>query len=274
MMKHSLTLLVAAMAAATLAGCQLYFGENSNSGNWTYCGQDGYYECNDQDCYWRGPECPAGTAGGSGPGFECTDSNDCAAGCYCGNGICEEAGFCTNDSDCGNGYECNEQRASCEPTTTPQPTTCTTDYDCPSGSYCEGNVCTASCTCVTDAEAINGNYDHCNEERQTCMPGPDPDGTCTGTVTCNLGKPSCPLQQTPIIADGCYTGECVVIGSCAEKPACEMLSHESDCRADTTCGVSYTGINCRNPSDNNASCTAGSTNCVCDSYQFASCNTL
>src|SRR5688500_3344107 len=85
MMKHSLTLLVA-VATSALAGCQLYFGEEDNDGAWNYCGADGYYECEGDDCYWRGPSCPTGTGMGSAGGFECNDNTDCAAGCYCGNG--------------------------------------------------------------------------------------------------------------------------------------------------------------------------------------------
>ena len=65
MMKPTFTLL-AAVAMSALAGCQLYFGEEHEDESWTYCGSDGYYECNDEDCYWRGPECPSGTGGGSG----------------------------------------------------------------------------------------------------------------------------------------------------------------------------------------------------------------
>jgi hypothetical protein len=274
MMKHSIALLVATVTIA-LSGCQLYFGEEENNGSWTYCGSDGYYECNDNDCYWRGPDCPAGGWGsGSGMtppgGFECDSNTDCAAGCYCANGICEEAGFCTKDSDCGTGYTCDEARSSCVPDGEEPPTACVDDNSCPSGEYCDNGYCTASCSCITDAEAKNGGFDYCDEERQTCLLGSDPDGDCAGPVTCNLGRPTCPVQQAPVIADGCYTGECVVIGSCGTKPPCENLSHESDCRADTTCSVSYTGINCKKP--DNTACTAGDTNCTCDSYQYASCH--
>jgi hypothetical protein len=269
MMKHSFSLLVA-FATTALAGCQLYFGENDNDGSWNYCGADGYYECQGDDCYWRGAECPTGAGQGSAGGFECNDNSDCAAGCYCGDGICEEAGFCTTDEDCGRGFVCNEQRSSCEPGT-PEPT-CEIDADCPAGQYCDAatGLCAASCSCVTDAEAKNGGFDFCDEERQTCMVGTDPDGDCAGPVTCNLGKPTCPVQHTPVIADGCWTGECVVIGSCGTAPACENLSHESDCLAGNDCSVSYTGINCTTP--NNTPCQAGSTNCTCEEYRFSSCN--
>ncbi len=275
MMKHSIPLLV---AMATLAGCQLYFGENDNGrggGSWTYCGQDGYYECNDEDCYWSGPECPAGMTPGEQPGgFECKDSTDCAAGCYCGDGICEEAGFCTQDSDCGNGYTCNEMRASCEPIE-PE-TSCVTDYDCAIGSYCNPDTlkCDATCTCASNAEAANQGYNYCDEDRTTCLPGIDPAGDCGGPVTCNLGRPSCPEGSVATISPftSCYTGECQAINTCGMAPGCEAFTNESDCAGAGNCSLSYTGINCRNPNNNNAPCAAGSTSCVCDSYSFATCS--
>jgi hypothetical protein len=270
MMKLSYMLL--AVAASTLAGCQLYFGEDQGSDSWTYCGSDGYYECNDDDCYWRGPECPATSGGGSGSGgtmggFECDTSTDCAAGCYCGNGVCEEAGFCTQDSDCGNGFTCNESRSSCEPDIT---ATCSDDNGCPSGSFCDAGTCVASCSCMTDADAVAQNYDYCDEARATCHPGTDPAGDCGGAVSCNLGKPSCPAGSVPLIANGCWTGECQVIASCATAPACGSYGTETDCYNDTDCSASYTGINCRTP--NNTPCQAGSTDCECDSYSFAACH--
>ena len=281
MMKHSLSLLVATMAATTLAGCQLYFGEDEGNGGdaWTYCGQDGYYECNENDCYWRGPDCPAGMGSGSGSGgqvpggYECKDSTDCAAGCYCSNGVCEEAGFCTQDSDCGNGYVCNTMRSSCEPTNTPPPpTSCTTDYDCAAGSYCNPATlqCEATCSCMTDADAKSQNFDYCDEGRATCLPGIDPAGDCAGAVTCNIVRPSCPEGSVALISEGCYTGNCMAINSCATAPSCSAFGNETDCFNDTDCNVSYTGINCHNTMTG-TSCTANSTNCTCDSYQFASC---
>jgi Cys-rich repeat protein len=263
-MKKHITLLVAAAAMVLAAGCSLYFGENNNSGSWSYCGQDGYYECWDNECYWRGSECPAGVGSGRPPGFECNAHSDCAAGCYCGDGYCEEAGFCTQDSDCGNGYTCNESRSSCEP----QPT-CTEDSQCASGQYCDSGSCVSSCVCATDAEAKAQGFDYCDEARQTCLAGTDPNGDCAGTLTCNLGRPSCPAGQVALIADGCYTGQCQAIDACATAPACAAFGHEADCRADDSCAVSYTGINCKKP--DNSPCTAGDTNCTCESFVFASC---
>lgn len=272
MMKHSLKLLVA-VATTTLAGCQLYFGEDHDDDNWTYCGQDGYYECNDEDCYWRGPECPAGMDPSvTPPGqFECTVDEDCAAGCYCGNGVCEEAGFCTQDSDCGAGYVCDEERASCEPGEQQPDISCGADNDCPTGQYCNSETlkCEATCVCTTDAEAAAQGFAYCDESRTTCLPGADPIGTCAGEVTCNLGRPSCPEGQVALILDGCYTGECQAINACAADPGCAAYGHESDC-SNAGCQVAYTGTNCT--STNNTPCSVPSSSCTCESYTFASCS--
>lgn len=275
MMKHSIAFLVAT-ATMALAGCQLYFGEEENNGSWTYCGSDGYYECNDNDCYWRGPDCPAEGWGSGGmttpPGeFECKVDADCAAGCYCADGICEEAGFCAQDSDCGTGYTCDEARSSCVPDGEEPPTSCDDDWDCASGEYCDPQslTCTESCACTTDAVAVSGGYDYCDEARSTCLNGVDPEGTCAGEVTCNQYRPTCPAGQVALIADGCYTGACNWIPSCEAKPACAAYGNDNDCRSDSACGSSYTGTNCKKP--DNTACQAGDTNCTCATYTFASC---
>lgn len=273
MMKHSIALLVAT-ATLALAGCQLYFGDEENNGSWTYCGSDGYYECNDNDCYWRGPECPTSQPGQPGQtppgGFECQDDSDCAAGCYCSNGTCEEAGFCATDADCGMGYECDESRSSCVPT---EEETCTSDDDCATGEVCDTATgsCTATCTCATDADAGAAGYDYCDEVRGTCMSGEDPYGTCGGTVapTCNVARPSCPEGTVALMYDGCYTGGCSWINLCAATPECSSYRYDSDCRNDASCSSAYTGTGCKKP--DNSPCQAGDTDCTCATYTFASC---
>ncbi|KAB2898210.1 MAG: hypothetical protein F9K40_11675 [Kofleriaceae bacterium] len=45
----------------------------------------------------------------------CTSDAECAAGCYCLNGYCEESSVCTNDSECPTGSYCDEGRTTCEP---------------------------------------------------------------------------------------------------------------------------------------------------------------
>jgi Cys-rich repeat protein len=278
MMKHSVALLVSAMTSM-LAGCSLYFGDSENDGSWNYCGEDGYYECEGNDCFWRGATCPAGAGSGgtTNPGgFECTDSNDCAAGCYCGeNGTCEEAGFCTQDSDCGEGYVCNEDRSSCEPGTgNPGPTPCLWDSECPTGQYCSPDTltCTATCTCTDDETAVANGFGWCDETRSTCLPGQDPAGTCGGEAdgtSCTTFAPVCPSGQVPVMFAGCYTGGCMEYAACDVNPICEHINDAPNCDSRADCREVQNGVNCRDANGNN--CQPGVGTCTCDSYVFASC---
>ncbi|MEZ4366812.1 MAG: Dickkopf N-terminal cysteine-rich domain-containing protein [Kofleriaceae bacterium] len=287
-----LSMLCCFALATALAGtgCTLYFGEGDNS--YSFCDSSGCYQCDDDGCW-----CTDGSCGGGG--FYCDSDSECAAGCYCSDyGYCEEAGYCVTDADCGPGFLCDEARNSCDPdggsgacTADYQcgpgyscsagacvPTTCDSDDDCAAGCYCDPTQpntfggCAESCYCSTDAEAVAGGYGWCDEERSTCMPGTDPDaGTCTGELTCNLGAPTCPAAQVPLIKDGCYTGECVAIESCEAPPACEVLNTEGLCLVRSECTPVYTGTNCTN--SGGTSCQAGDAGCTCQNYSFDECRT-
>ncbi len=277
---NSLGLLVAVAALSTLSACDLYFG-HSNGGNWSYCGADGQYNCTDtgngqSSCTWVSPTCSSssGSGGssttpsggsGSGSGYECTTNTQCAAGCYCNNGVCTEGGFCTTNADCGTGYFCDTNRSSCEPG-------CTANTDCPQGQYCDSstNQCTASCTCTTDADAVSQGYGWC--DNGTCAPGTDPNGSCGGAVTCATAMPTCPSGQVPTISNGCWTGSCEAYASCDVAPSCPQINDETDCLSRTTdCLATYTGIDCTKA--DGTACKSGDTGCTCASFQFASCTT-
>ena len=278
---QSLGLMVALATTSMLAGCELYFGShdhNGGSGTWNYCGTDGYYQCHGDSCTWVSPTCPAP---GQGSGYECTTSTDCAAGCYCASGTCEEGGFCATDSDCGPGYHCNTDRSSCEPnggsgsgsgSGSGGPTSCDYDNQCPTGQYCEyDHVCVATCVCSNDTQAQQQGWGWCDETRMTCLPGQDPNGTCGGTATgsCQTLEPRCPTGQVPLLLDGCWTGTCRAYAQCDVPPVCANINDEMDCLGRTDCGAVYTGTNCHK-SDGSA-CHPGDTGCTCSSYTFASC---
>jgi hypothetical protein len=260
MKKLSLAIGLALVLATTLAGCELYFGEdNDNDDVWSYCGSDGQYNCVGNDCRWVSAECTGG-----GGGFACDSDVDCAAGCYCDeNGVCQEAGFCSTNEDCPDGYHCDD-RSSCVPDT------CADNGDCLAGQYCDEGQCTTSCTCENDADAQAGGYGWCDETRGTCMPGTDPAGSCAGQVTCATDPPRCGAGTVPVIKDGCYTGECRAIDACDAAPVCQNLQHEADClNRSADCGAVYVGRNCRKP--DGTACQAGDTGCVCERFDFQSC---
>jgi hypothetical protein len=250
----SLSLLVAAGALSTLAGCELYFGDhggNNNSDTWTYCGSDGQYQCQGDSCEWVSSTCtdPGGGSGGStmgsgssgGSGYECTGNTDCAAGCYCSSGTCTEGGFCSTDADCGNGYHCDTQRSSCEPN--------------PQG-YCNSD---------TDCNQAGGQF--CDTSNHTCT-----QGSCAGAITCTTAKPTCASGSSPLIFNGCYTGACFETDQCSAAPVCENINDENDCLNRTAdCSATYTGLNCTT-SDGTA-CHSGDSGCTCQSFVFATCAT-
>ena len=263
-----LAVLVAIVAAGALAGCELYFG-GSNNNNWSYCGSDGQYSCQGNDCQWVSPTCTSGSGSsqggsGSGSGYSCTSNAQCAPGCYCENGTCTEGGFGSTNADCGPGYFCDTNRSSCEPG-------CQSNADCPQGSVCDASTsqCTATCTCTTDADAVSQGYGWC--DNGTCAQGTDPNGSCGGTVTCTTAKPTCPSGQVPTITNGCYTGNCEAISACDTAPVCSNINDEQDCLARTDCGAVYTGINCKKA--DGTACHAGDTGCTCASFVFNSCAT-
>lgn len=265
-MKKLLPCLGLALAMAfTLTGCELYFGDHhddyDDGDSWSYCAADGYYVCSGNECSWAGPQCPDG--GGGGGGTECSDDTQCAAGCYCQNGGCEEGGFCGDDQDCPTGYHCDD-RSSCVPDT------CTGPDQCMAGQTCDNGNCNTTCVCENDADAQAAGYGYCDETRHTCMVGQDPAGSCNGDVTCTTAPPRCTQGQVPLIADGCYTGECRAIASCDTAPSCAALGYEADCLSrPNDCGAVYTGRNCHKP--NGAACQAGDTDCTCAIYEFNSC---
>jgi len=270
-------LLVAVATTSMLAGCELYFGshDHNGGGSWNYCGTDGYYQCQGDSCTWVSPTCPApGTSGGSG--YECTSSTDCAAGCYCANGTCNEGGFCATDSDCGPGYHCNTDRSSCEPNggSDGSNTSCTTDASCPQGQTCQNNTCTATCWCANDAQAVSEGYSYCDESRATCMNGTDPAGTCGGTpdASCTTQPPTCATGDVPLLSNGCWNGQCEAASQCATPPVCEHINDEADCLDRTSdCLAEYTGINCHKA--DGTACHSGDTGCTCQSFSFAKCVT-
>jgi hypothetical protein len=168
--------LLVLIAFGTLAGCSLYFGNDTPGSS----GGGG------------------GGGGGGGTGYGCTSNTDCAAGCYCApgsgsgsaaSGTCTEGGFCTTDADCGTGFHCDTSRSSCEPNPPGNP----------AGS-CDGKVTCTTAPPVCPAGQVAGESNGCWS------------GMCEAVATCDV-HPPCDLNQheADCLADqtcgATYTGE-------------------------------------------------------------------
>lgn len=259
-------LIATALAAWSLAlgGCHLYFDDGGRGGDgYTYCDDTGCYWCDDWGCY------PTGGGDGVGPGWDCSNNADCAAGCYCSaDGLCEEAGFCTWDEDCPSGFVCDD-RSSCVPEGSEDG--CQSDDECPTGSICDldANLCTSSGTCDGAGDTCQDGYE-CDTVRDTCVP--EPAQTCQGEVVCDVTAPICPAGSTPVIVDGCYSGECMAKDQCPDGApfACSDLDDdETACFQHASCSPVYKGVNCTNP--NGEQCSSEDANCTCESFVYDYC---
>ena len=227
---HSLGLMVALAATSLLAGCELYFGSHDHNGTastWNYCGSDGYYQCSGDSCSWaqrHAAPIPAPRLGG----YECTSSTDCAAGCYCAERQVRGGWLLRHRrATAVTGYHCNTDRSSCEPNAAGLHRR--TDATCPTGQICDvtTGTCTATCSCDSDASAVSQGFGYCDEARQTCMTGTDPDGTCAGAAgaTCTTSsRPARRARSRCIGADGCCTGQCEDYG--AVRGAAGLRAHQ------------------------------------------------
>lgn len=255
--------LAVACSAAALAGCGLYFGNSDNGDSWSYCAADGYYVCNGNSCRWVSERCPQGT-----DQYACESDRDCAAGCYCEDGICQEAGFCAEPSDCPAGYTCDD-RQSCVPER------CNSNDDCLAGQVCSNGLCETTCVCQTDADAQDQGYAFCDETRGTCEHlGPQ---TCQADLgaECATPRPQCAVGEVALYDTEtfCYTGECSAITACDLTPGCKDLQHVEDCVGrPMECGAVSVGLNCTTPGG--APCQVGDTNCTCAEFRFERCDTL
>ena len=78
-------------------------------------------------------------------------------------------------------------------------------WSCSRNHACEAHHVPQGCGSASD----------CARPFSTCTPvGHDP-GRCTGPVTCNAVAPTCPAGTTAGIANGCFTGACIVTSTCS-----------------------------------------------------------
>ena len=141
--------------------------------------------CNPNSCWSTG--CPQGyvcTAEGAcvpnnpPPPPTCQSDAECAAGCYCQNGSCEESSVCSSDAQCPMGQTCDEPRSTCVPVTEPPPP--------PPPPACNTITDQMSCDARMDCRSVISGSD-CHR----------PDGT-----TCQAGDQSC-VCSPPFVFQAC-----------------------------------------------------------------------
>ncbi len=140
-------------------------------------------------------------------------------------GICGSSCDSLGASACGNDPSCRLVKdASCSIGTN----TCLTDFlDCfPTDTSADNTIdcftadawtCSRSHNCsahhTQDPCPLDGTSD-CPRPFATCTPvGVEP-GHCTGQIICAKPAPACPSGTTPGIANGCFTGACIVNSAC------------------------------------------------------------
>jgi hypothetical protein len=260
----SKSLLASALIAwsLTIAGCQIYLGDDGPRGGYSFCDETGCYTCTDGGCV---PE-------GAGDGWTCNDNSQCGIGCYCDDqGLCQETGTCTaatEEVDCADGFVCDD-RGSCVPEGSDG--SCTGDASCPAGTYCDeaAGSCVPTQGCTAEDQCADG-YE-CDEDRGVCVPFDPSLVHCQADVTCPAAPPVCANGTNPGIVDGCWTGECVPDAACSDGVPfeCRDLSTEAGCLANAACDPVYRGINCTN--SQGASCTSGTAQCTCESFAYDEC---
>ena len=77
-------------------------------------------------------------------------------------------------------------------------------WTCSRNSACEAHHAQRACPAGQD----------CARPFATCVPAGHDPGSCTGQVTCRAATPNCPSGTTPGIANGCFTGACIVTSTC------------------------------------------------------------
>jgi len=202
----------------------------------------------------------------------CTSDASCPTNSYCDtqSGQCVGSWHCDNfGNSCSPGFEC-DARNTCVPVS------CSNDNACQQGCYCDeaSSDCIETTTCDSLGNCPGSMV--CDTARNTCLPPDAIDGpTCQSTVTCQSAAPICPAGSTPAIENGCYTGSCMAKADCPDGApfACSDLNNdENACSANSACSSVFKGVNCTAP--NGATCTGGTANCTCESFQFDYCEEI
>ena len=217
-----------------LAGCELYFGSHDTT--------TAHLELlrvrwllpvpRRQLHVGLGRPAPSPASTGSG-GYECTSSTDCAAGCYCANGTCEEGGFCAHRRRLRRGLPLRRDRSSCEPDGRRLHGA---DAECPTGQTCDARPAAArrraSCSTATPSAKAQG-FGYCDELTQHLHERHGPGRYLRAATRRDLHhrrrRPARAGERPAIDATAAATASARRLASCADAPVCEHINDETDC---------------------------------------------
>lgn len=161
-----------------------------------------------------------------GWGSQCAVNDDCQAGSWCKQGLCQAraaVSLCPsgNTADCPQGERCNKITLVCE-----EDLGCSTSDDCSAGEICNtgSRACQPRCTVDTQGEVCSAGQ-RCVEEK--CV-------QCASDAECGVGL-VCDVAGNCSAGSRCYTDrDCSVPLVClVQTGAC--LARSPSCRSDDNC---------------------------------------
>ncbi len=153
--------------------------------------------------------------------------------------------------DCGPGSHCEDQCYPCDGKTGPCAPQCSPvcvpdEPSCNLIDCAPGYTCIETCTGMDPTSGGDGGAIPPSQCYAQCVPdgggGGDP-GSCTGFVACDALPPACPVNTTPGLLNGCWTGYCIPNSACGpnDPGSCDgqvsCLTGQPACPAGTVAGI-------------------------------------
>jgi hypothetical protein len=183
----------------------------------------------------------------AGWGTQCAINDDCQAGSWCKQGLCQarsEVSLCASglNSECPQGERCNKITLVCE-----EDLGCSTNDDCSAGEICNtgSRQCQPRCTVDTQADVCAGGQ-RCIAEKcvqcafdPECGPGLtcDPAGNCSAGTRCYTDR-DCSVPLVCLVQTGACLPKapaCASDDNCATNQRCDVPSGRCiarDCQPD------------------------------------------
>jgi Cys-rich repeat protein len=170
----------------------------------------------------------------AGWGTQCAVNDDCQAGSWCKQGLCQarsEVSLCPGGktSECPQGERCNQINLVCE-----EDLGCSTNDDCSAGEICNtgSRACQPRCTVDTQADVCSAGQRCVNEKCVQCASDSecgaglscDAAGNCTAGTRCYTDR-DCPVPLVCLV----QTGSCL-----PKAPACRS---DDNCASNQRCDV-------------------------------------